>query len=189
MLESHDSTSPGQYNQKSDVLLVTKFGIPRIRSGLLPRSHLIGRLEEATTREFVLVSTPAGFGKTTLLASWANTTGKPVAWLSLDGGDNDPARFWRSIVAAVSRIRPGIGAPALSLLNASPQPNTRAVVTALVNELAAQPGELVLVLDDYHLLKAPAVHDSLAFLLERPLPEMHVVISSRSDPPIPLARF
>jgi LuxR family maltose regulon positive regulatory protein len=189
MLEPHDSTSPGKHNQKRDVLLATKVGIPRIRPDLLPRSHLIGRLEEATTREFVLVSTPAGFGKTTLLASWARSAERPVAWLSLDGDDNDPVRFWRYIVAAVDRVHKGIGKQALSLLDASAQPTPKAVVTALVNELVAGPGELVLVLDDYHMIESHAVHDGLAFLLEHLSPGMHVVISSRSDPPIPLARF
>jgi len=189
MLEPHNSPSPPQHNHKRDVLLATKIGIPRIRPDILPRSHLIGRLEEATSRDFVLVSTPAGFGKTTLLASWAKRTERPLTWLSLDPDDNDPGRFWRYIVAAVDRVHKGIGEQALSLLNASAQPTPKAIVTALLNELAARPDELVLVLDDYHLIESHAVHDSLAFLLEHLSPTMHVVIASRSDPPIPLARF
>jgi LuxR family maltose regulon positive regulatory protein len=107
----------------------------------------------------------------------------------MDGDEDDPARFWRYIIAAVDRVHKGIGEQALSLLNASAQPTLKAVVTALVNELTARPDELVLVLDDYHLIESQAVHDSLAFLLEHLSPGMHVVISSRSDPPIPLARF
>src|SRR6266498_642198 len=189
MLEPHNSTSPPTHNHKRDVLLATKIGIPRIRPDLLPRSHLIGRLEEATSRDFVLVSTPAGFGKTTLLASWAKSTERPLTWLSLDRDDNDPGRFWRYIVAAVDRVHNGIGEQALSLLNASAQPTPKAIVTALLNELAARPDELVLVLDDYHQIVSPAVHDSLAFLLEHLSPGMHVVIASREDPPIPLARL
>jgi len=189
MLEPHNSTSPPTHNHKRDVLLATKIGIPRIRPDLLPRSHLLGRLEEATSRDFVLVSTPAGFGKTTLLASWAKSTERPLTWLSLDRDDNDPGRFWRYIVAAVDRVHNGIGEQALSLLNASAQPTPKAIVTTLLNELAARPDELVLVLDDYHLIESPAVHDSLAFLLEHLSPGMHVVIASREDPPIPLARF
>src|SRR6266545_235609 len=189
MLEPHNSTSPPTHNHKRDVLLATKIGIPRIRPDLLPRSHLIGRLEEATSRDVVLVSTPAGFGKTTLLASWAKRTQRPLTWLSLDRDDNDPGRFWRYIVAAVDRVHNGIGEQALSLLNASAQPTPKAIVTALLNELAARPDELVLVLDDYHQIVSPAVHDSLAFLLEHLSPGMHVVIASREDPPIPLARF
>src|SRR6266540_1670780 len=189
MLEPHNSTSPPQHDLKRDVLLATKIGIPTIRPDLLPRSHLIGRLEEATSRDVVLVSTPAGFGKTTLLASWAKRTERPLTWLSLDPDDNDPERFWRYIVAAVERVHKGIGEQALSLLNASAHPTLKAIVTALLNELAARPDELVLVLDDYHLIESPAVHDSLAFLLEHLSPGMHLVISSRSDPPFPLARF
>lgn len=189
MHEPANSTSPDTRSQKGDVLLVTKTGIPRIRPGLLPRSRLTERLEEATNRELVLVSTPAGFGKTTLLASWARGTEKPVAWLSLDKEDNDPTRFWRYIVSAVDKAHEGIGEQALSLLNGPPRPNIRSVVTALVNELAAGSGEIVLVLDDYHLIESHAVHESLAFLLEHFSPGTHVVISSRSDPPIQLARL
>src|SRR5262245_11057532 len=189
MLEPHNSTSLGKHNQKRDVLLATKIGIPTIRPDLLPRSQLIGRLEEAASRDVVLVSTPAGFGKTTLLASWAKRTERPLTWLSLDPDDNDPGRFWRYIVAAVERLHNGIGKQAFSLFNASAQPTPKAIVTALLNELAARPDELVLVLDDYHLIESHAVHDSLAFLLEHLSPGMHVVISSRSDPPIPLARL
>src|SRR6266498_3082911 len=189
MTEPHVSTSSGMQNKPRDVLLSTKFGIPRIRRDLLARSHLVSRLEEATRRELVLVSTPAGFGKTTLLAGWAQSTERSVAWLSLDGDDNDPVRFWRYIIAAVDRVHKGIGERTLSLFNALAQPTSNAVVTALINELAVRPGELVLILDNYHLIESQAVHDSLTFLLDHLSPGMHVVISSRSDPPIPLARF
>src|SRR6266540_229582 len=137
MLEPHNSTSPPTHNHKRDVLLATKIGIPRIRPDLLPRSHLIGRLEEATSRDVVLVSTPAGFGKTTLLTSWAKRTQRPLTWLSLDRDDNDPGRFWRYIVAAVDRVHTGIGEHVLSLLDPSAQPTPKAIVTALLNKLAA----------------------------------------------------
>src|SRR6266496_5135678 len=189
MLEPHNSISPPTHNHKRDVLLATKIGIPTIRADLLPRSQLLGRLEQAASHDVVLISTPAGFGKTTLLASWANSTERPLAWLSLDPDDNDPGRFWRYIIAAVDRVHNGIGEQALSLLNASAHPTLKAIVTALLNELAARPDELVLVLDDYNLIVSLAVHDSLAFLLEHLSPNLHLVISSRSDPPIPLARF
>jgi LuxR family maltose regulon positive regulatory protein len=188
-MKSYASTSSGMHNSERDVLLATKIAIPRITSELLPRSRLSSRLEAATTRELVLISTPAGFGKTTFLAGWARSTERPVAWLSLDGDDNDPARFWRYMVAAVSSVRRGIGEPALSLLNASAQPTPKAVITVLVNELTAHPDEFVFILDDYHRIESPAIHDDLAFLLEQLPPGMHMVISTRSDPPIPLARF
>lgn len=189
MHEPHNSTSSGRYNQQKDALLVTKIGIPGIRSALLPRPHLIEHLNKATTRELTLVSAPAGFGKSTLLASWAESSQSPVAWLSLDGDEDDPARFWRYILAAIDRVYKEIGESALSLLNDPAHPTYKAVVTVLVNEFATHPGEFVLVLDDYHLIESPAVHESLAFLLEHLPPGMHVVISSRSDPPIPLARL
>src|SRR6266498_754568 len=131
MTEPHVSTSSGMQNKPRDVLLSTKFSIPRIRRDLLARSHLISRLEEATRRELVLVSTPAGFGKTTLLAGWAQAAEGRVAWLSLDGDDNDPARFWRYIIAAVDRVHKGFGERTLSLFNALAQPTSNAVVTAL----------------------------------------------------------
>jgi LuxR family maltose regulon positive regulatory protein len=189
MGEPHDSRSPAKRGRQRDVLLATKYRLPSIRSDLLPRSHLERRLEEATTRACVLVSTPAGFGKTTLLAGWARSAARLVAWLSLDGDDNDRVRFWRYVVAALERVRPGLGGQALALLDASAQPTLAAVLTVLVNELAADPGELVLVLDDYHLIESPAVHESLTFLLEHLPPTVHLVISGRSDPPIPLARL
>jgi len=175
------------------MLLATKIGVPRTRPDLLLRPHLVARLEDAARRDLVLVSTPAGFGKTTLLASWARSTERPVAWLSLDPEDNDPARFWRYVAAAVDQVRPGAGQAVFALFEAASmsgaRPNPEAVVSALVNELVASPGELVLVLDDYHLVEASAIHEGLVFLLEHLPPGMNVVISSRSDPPFPLARL
>lgn len=187
MPKSHHLTSSKPI-EKRDALLATKFDVPRIRADRVPRSHLIGRLEDATRHEFVLISTPAGFGKTTLLADWAKRTDRPVAWLSLDRGDNDPARFWRYIVAAVERVYEGLGEETRSLLSASVQLTSKALVTALVNGLTGQ-GKLALVLDDYHLIASQAVHDSLTFLLEHLPSGVQVVISSRSDPPLPVARF
>ena len=188
-MKPHPSTSSEMPNRERDVLLATKIAIPRINSELLSRPQLIRRLEEWMTHELILISTPAGFGKTALLATWARSTERPVAWLSLDEDDNDPARFWRYVVAAVATVRKGIGKPTLSLLNASAQPTMKAVITVLVNELAAHPDDFVLVLDDYHRIESPAVHEDLAFLLEQLPAGMHIVISSRSDPPLPLARL
>ena len=164
------------------VLLATKLHVPGPRPGFVPRPRLTGALSGG----LVLVCAPAGFGKTALLADWLRSAGRPVAWLSLDVGDNDPVRFWRHVVAALDRARPGIGA----LLGPSSSSCDR-LVTALINELAAQPGEseIVLVLDDYHLVDAQEVHASMAFLLEHRPPGLHLVLASRSDPPLPLARL
>ena len=174
-----------------DALLATKLHVPRRRPGFVPRPRLVGRLEEGLTRGLVLVCAPAGSGKTVLLADWARHGGRPVAWLSLDAGDNDPARFWRHVVAALGQVRPGIGelaGPVLGPLEAS---SPDGLVMALINELAADPreDEVLLVLDDYHLIDSQAVHESLLFLLEYVPPGLRMVLASRSDPPLPLARL
>jgi hypothetical protein len=129
-------------------LLATKLHIPRPRPGLVPRPRLLARLGEGMRRELVLVCTPAGFGKTTLLADWAHAGPRPVAWLSLDEADNDPARFWRHVAAALDTVRPGVAQRVAALLGGQPA-LFEAMVATLVNELAAGPEELVLVLDDH----------------------------------------
>jgi LuxR family maltose regulon positive regulatory protein len=173
------------------VLLATKLHVPSRRPGFVPRPRLVGRLEEGLARGLILVCAPAGSGKTVLLADWARYGGRPVAWLSLDVGDNDPARFWRHVVAALGRARPGIGelaGPVLGPLQAS---SADGLVMALINELAADPpeDEVLLVLDDYHLIDSQPVHGSLLFLLEHLPPGLRIVLASRSDPPLPLARL
>ena len=138
-------------------------------------------------RRLILVCAPAGSGKTALLADWAPSGNRPVAWLSLDAADNDPVRFWRHTVAALDRARPGIAERAGLLLGPPAPASFEGLVTALINELAAQrgDGEVLLVLDDYHLIDAQPVHASLAFLP----PGLHLVLASRADPPLPLARL
>ncbi len=170
-----------------DVLLATKLHVPRRQPGFVPRRRLLEALGEGLARGRVLVCAPAGFGKTALLADWARGGGRPVAWLGLDGGDSDPARFWRYAVAGLDRARPGLAGRVGPL----PPGSCEGLVTALVNELAAGPGpdEVLLVLDDYHLVDSGPVHESVAFLLENLPPGLHVVVSSRSDPPLPLARL
>jgi LuxR family transcriptional regulator, maltose regulon positive regulatory protein len=172
-----------------DLLLATKLHIPPSRPDFLTRPGLLQRLTQATARELTLVCAPAGFGKTTLLAGWARASRRPVAWLSLDAGDSDPARFWRYVAAALDQARPGLGQQVARLLHGVQQPPLEAVVTAIVNHLAATPDEVVLVLDDYHLVEGPLVHDSLAVLLERLPPSLRLVVASRADPPLPLARL
>ena len=149
------------------------------------------RLDEGLGRGLILVCAPAGYGKTVLLADWARRGQRPAAWLSLDAGDNDPTRFWRHAVAALDRVRPGIGERVGPLLGPPAPPSFEALVTALINELAAQPGddEVLLVLDDYHLIGSQPVHASLGFLLEHRPPGLHLVLASRADPPLALARL
>jgi LuxR family maltose regulon positive regulatory protein len=165
--------------------------MPRLQQGFVARLRLVEALDEGLSRRLILVCAPAGFGKTALLADWARRGSRPVAWLSLDAGDNDPARFWRHAVAALDRVRPGIGERAGAVLGPPAPLSFEGLVTALINELAAQPGEdkLVLVLDDYHLIDTRQVQDSLVFLLEHLPSSVHLVLASRADPPLPLARL
>ncbi|MFC2031660.1 AAA family ATPase, partial [Chloroflexota bacterium] len=193
-------------------LLATKLYIPPVRPGLVSRPRLIERLNAGLTmrgafsRALTLVSAPAGFGKTTLVSEWAQamdgaTPPIDIAWLSLDEGDNDPARFLAYMIAALRTIeaRQGsaaqqepaglIGQGALSALQSPQPPPAEAIMTSLINEIAALPDRIILVLDDYHLIEAQPIHDSLAFLLGNLPPRMHLVIASREDPLLPLARL
>jgi LuxR family maltose regulon positive regulatory protein len=171
-----------------DRLLATKLHIPQPRPGFLARPRLLERLGEGTAGALTLVCAPAGFGKTSLLGDWARRSRRPVAWLSLDGGDSDPARFWRYVAAALDESRPGVGRRVDALFQGV-QPPPEAVLAVLVNQLVEGPETVVLVLDDYHLVEAPAVHESLAGLLDRLPPQLRLVLASRADPPLPLARL
>ncbi len=170
-----------------DVLLATKLHVPRPQPGFVPRQRLLAAVGDGLARGRMLVCAPAGSGKTALLGDWARGSGQPVAWLGLDGGDSDPARFWRHVVAALDGATPGLAAR----LGAPLPPSPEALVTDLINVLAAGPGqdEVLLVLDDYHLIEAGPVHESLGFLLENLPPGLRVVVSGRSDPPLPAARL
>src|SRR6185437_2779171 len=172
-------------------LLETKLHIPRWRRSLVARPRLSERLSRGAESALTLVSAPAGFGKTTLLAEWlavAATGERSVAWLSLDQRDNDPALFWTYLVAALNTGVPGVGSGSLSVLQ-PPQPPNEAGLVALLNDLDAISNDVVLVLDDYHVIDARDVQDGMAFLLEHLPPQIHLVIASRTDPPLPLARL
>ena len=174
-----------------DALLATKLHVPGPGQGLVPRPRLAERLNEELSRGLTLVCAPAGYGKTVLLAEWARSGQHPAAWLSLDTGDNEPARFWRHAVAALDRACPGIGGRVSPLLGPPAPPSFGGVVTALVNavDAGASAGEMLLILDDYHLIASQSVHASLGFLLEHRPPRLHLVLASRSDPPLALARL
>jgi LuxR family transcriptional regulator, maltose regulon positive regulatory protein len=181
--------SPSTAGLERDALLATKLHLPRPRPGFVSRPRLLERLDQGMARELVLVCTPAGFGKTTLLADWARGGQRPVAWLSLDEGDNDPARFWRHAAAALDGVRPGVAERVAPLLQGLQPAAFQPVAATLVNELAGVTEEAVLVLDDYHLVQAPQVHQSLGFLLEHLPAGLRLVLASRADPPLPLARL
>ena len=190
MVKPPPTTPLGAVRSEQDVLLATKLQAPPLPPGFVPRPRLLERLDDGLVRGLVLVCAPAGFGKTALLADWARRSRRPIAWLSLDAGDSDPARFWRHVAAGLDRAHPGIADRVASLLGPPAPPSFEALVTALINELAAQPGDgEVLVLDDYHLLDAQPVHASVAFLVERRPPGLQLVLASRADPPLPLARW
>ena len=187
-----EPAAAGAATSERDVLLATKLNVPGLRPDLVPRPRLAQRLEEGRGRGLVLVCAPAGYGKTVLLAEWVRRGRHPMAWLSLDDGDNDPARFWRHTVAALDRGRPGISERMGPLLGPPPPPSFEPLVTALINEVAGQPDPdeaLLLVLDDYHVISSQLVHSSLGFLLEHRPAGLHVALTSRSDPPLALARL
>ena len=190
MTEPPAVASPPAAASERDVLLATKLHVPGSRPGLVPRPRLTERLDEGLERGLVLVSAPAGCGKTVLLADWAQRSQYPAGWVSLDAGDNDPARFWRHVVAALDRARPAIGERVAPLLGPPAPSSFEPLVTALINELAASLGDdkMLLVLDDYHVIGSQPVHDSLRFLLEHRPTGICVVLASRSDPPLALAR-
>jgi LuxR family maltose regulon positive regulatory protein len=176
-------------------LVETKFHVPRRGRGLVPRPRLGDRLSRGGDAALTLVSAPAGFGKTTLLTEWlaewltaAPVGARSAAWLSLDPRDNDPALFWRYLVAALETAAPGVGSSALGLLQSS-QPPTEAVLATLLNDLNAVPVDLVLVLDDFHVIEAAEVRDGMAFLVEHLPPRIHLVLAARADPSLPLARL
>jgi LuxR family transcriptional regulator, maltose regulon positive regulatory protein len=189
MPESPTRTRPREGAAGWDGLVATKLHLPRLQPGFVPRPRLLDRLEEAPAGQLVLVCAPAGFGKTALLGDWVGQRRRPFAWLSLDEGDNDPARFWRHVVAALDRVRPGVAEEVVPLLGPPAPPSFEGLVGALINQLAAQPDRVLLVLDDYHLIQAHQVHAALEFLLEHLPPGLQPVVASRTDPPLPLARL
>ncbi|MFQ5857178.1 MAG: LuxR C-terminal-related transcriptional regulator [Anaerolineae bacterium] len=199
-------------------LLTTKLYIAPVRPEMVSRPRLIERLNAGLHRKLTLLSAPAGFGKTTLLSEWAAGCGRPVAWVSLDKGDNDPARFWAYFIAALQTVHEGIGESVLAALQSARVPSTTApsiemLLTGLINEIAEIPNppstepvtsassvqalssskgsgrRFALVLDDFHLITDQQIHDAVAFLLDNLPPQMHLILSSRADPPWPLARL
>jgi LuxR family maltose regulon positive regulatory protein len=175
-------------------LLQTKLYIPPVRPELVSRPRLTERLNEGLHRKLTLISAPAGFGKTTLVCEWVQamrgaTPPIPVAWLSLDEGDNDPVRFLAYVIAALQTTKADIGSGVLSALQSPQPPPVEAVLISLINEIAALPDSTILVLDDHHTIESSPVDDALAFLLERLPPQMHLVVATREDPHLPLARL
>src|SRR5205809_2915618 len=170
-------------------VIATKLYIPPPRSKVVLRPHLNERLDERLHRKLTLISAPAGFGKTTLVSEWVALIERPTAWLSLDEGENDPARFLAYLVAALQTIAATFGEGTLGLLQSSQPPPPEAILTALLNEITKLPDHFVLVLDDYHVIDAKPVDTALTYLVEHLPPQVHLVIATREDPQLPLARL
>src|SRR5437667_593691 len=170
-------------------ILATKLYLPRLRPNVVSRPRLIERLNEGLHRKLTLIAAPAGFGKTTLVSQWLAGGSRPTAWLSLDEGENDLTRFLTYLVAAFQTIAPTIGEGVLGMLQSSQPPPPEAILTALLNEITTLPDHFVLVLDDYHVIDAKPVDQALTYLVEHLPPQMHLVIATREDTQLPMARL
>src|SRR5512143_658543 len=175
--------------QKVDPLIRTKLRLPATRPSLVLRPRLHEQLALGLCSPLTLITAPAGFGKSTLVASVLAACGKPVIWLSLDKDDNQPGRFLRYLVAAMREADPGLGAEAERLAAMPQQGAAEAILISLVNDVDASSAEVILALDDYQFIDSAAVHAAMAFLLEHCPATLHIVIASRSAPPLPLARL
>ncbi len=185
-----DAAQHTQQRHPLHPLLATKLHVPRPRTHLVLRPHLMEQLQQGMERVLTLVSAPAGFGKTTLLAQWLAESGTPVAWLSLEAEDNDPTRFLSYLIAALQTLDVQFGTTALALLRTPQPPSPEAVLAVLVSEVTSRGGgEFALVLDDYHVISAESIQRGMTFLLEHLPPQLHLILATRADPPLPLARM
>ncbi len=191
-LPAAQAAASGMRSDALTPLLATKLHRPQPRAHLVRRPQLVARLTQGVMSPLTLVSAPAGFGKTTLLAQWLAESRMPVAWLSLEPGDNEPMRFLSYLIAALQTLDPHLGAVALTLLQMPHPATAESVLTLLTNDVGSHERDgrdFALVLDDYHVIDAQAVDQALAFLLDHLPPLMHLVIATREDPPLPLARL
>jgi ATP/maltotriose-dependent transcriptional regulator MalT len=188
--------------QSGSSLLTPKIQAPRLHGAHISREHLLARLDEGLARQLTLLCAPAGSGKTTLLSQWLaardtsidTDAAGPVAWLTLDASDNDPARFWSYLIAACRIVQVDFGQAALAQLQKRWQPSVEpasleSIVTAFLNELASSSKQHILILEDYHLITATRIHETLSFLLDHQPATLHLVISARSEPALPLPRL
>jgi ATP/maltotriose-dependent transcriptional regulator MalT len=188
-LHMHTSPRMALTGDHPMALMQTKLYLPRKRSDLISRARLIERLQAGLSGNITLISGPAGFGKTTLIAQWIQSIERPTAWLSLDVHDNEPRAFVQSLTAALQSAFPDAFHGIASLFEAPRFPSVEYVVPLLINDLADLPDDLMLVLDDYHLIRTRDIHSLLDQLIEHLPPQLHLVLISRSDPPLPLARW
>jgi LuxR family maltose regulon positive regulatory protein len=170
-------------------LLRTKLFIPPIRSNRVPRPRLMEQVNRGLDKAIILVSAPAGYGKTTLVSSWLRETGIPSAWLSLDEGDNDPIQFLQYFITALHQIVPAIQMDLLGILQGMQPAPFEALINIIINEIVEQAAPLILVLDDFHTLQAQPVLDICTYLIEHIPPQLHLALLTRTDPPLPLSRL
>src|SRR5947199_8121765 len=170
-------------------ILATKLYIPRLRPNVVSRPRLIERLNEGLQRKLTLLAAPAGFGKTTLVSAWVAGCDRQVAWLSLDKGESDPTLFLSYLVAALQTVAVNIGEGLLGVLQSPQPPPTASILTTLLNEITTISDQFILVLDDYHVIDAKPIDQALTYLVEHLPSQMHLVIATREDPPLPLARL
>lgn len=170
-------------------LLTTKLYIPRPRPNLVARPRLVERMNAGLDRKLTLIAAPAGFGKTTLLSEWIPQSPHCVTWLFLDAGDNDPNQFLSYLIASLQQLRPDLGNEAKALLKSPQVPPITSILTTLINEITEFPDVFSSVLDDYHFVQSQPIHEALTFLIDHLPPNFHLIITSRADPPLPLARL
>lgn len=175
-------------------ILRTKFAIPKSRSPSVVRTAQIAKIEQGIDGKLTIVSAPPGFGKTTLVTQWITGRSKQpgtlrFAWISLDNGDNDPVRFWRYVITAFQSFKPDIAAAALEMLSVPQTPAFEAALISIVNELTEVSGKNILVLEDYHVIQTRQVHETLSYLIDHMPANLHLVITTRSEPPLPLPRL
>ncbi|TAK33461.1 MAG: helix-turn-helix transcriptional regulator [Chloroflexota bacterium] len=188
-VSAQETVHGSSQSRQGDPLLATKISPPLARPELVSRPRLLARLLKGLQGKLTLISAPAGFGKTTLLGQWSLHVGCPVAWVSLDAADNDPTRFWTYVISALQTLYPSLGGTTLTLLRSPQRSRMQHFLTVLANEVAALPDDLVLILDDYQVIEDQAIHDGTSFLLDHLPLQLHVVIASRTAPPLPLARL
>jgi len=173
-------------------ILSTKLFIPKPRQDLISRPRLFEKLNGGLDRKLTLISAPAGFGKSTLISDWIHQTKEDIVWLSLDENDNNQARFLTYLITALSKaevIEKPISRGALEMLKSPQVPSYVDILTTLINEVAALSGNIILVLDDYHLIDSSPIDESLSFLLENQPQNFHLIIATRDDPQLSLARL
>ena len=170
-------------------MLLTKLHIPPVGNNIVHRVDLIEKLNSGLSRKLILVSAPAGYGKTTLISDWINHSKISAVWLSLDNGDNDPADFLSYIILGIQGIQSAFGKGALKLLNSPNKPSVESIACLLINEILNINQNFLLVLDDFHLIKSNEVLKLVTYLLEHIPGNIHIVILTRSDPALPLSRL